>query len=214
MTYYLQGIDDDYEAVTLLSKKLIGATPDELVLTFEGRTLLGVKGVKRKLQYIDDPSQLLADHLSYTIKLHNTDLEISLQIYENINNHFRINCFSKFGSKSGQLFSLNLTKSFENNLITFKQKIKFSDQIKGDPEVAKLIRLRKQENINHYLRTNGYDIDDKSNELYLGIYDVKNNSFIDTTSVKLIHDLLTISILKGHYMGNKGYQLDAIPTID
>ncbi len=84
----------------------------------------------------------------------------------------------------------------------------------NDPEVAKLVRLRKQENINHYLRTNGYDIDDKSNELYLGIYDVKNNSFIDTTSVKLIHDLLTISILKGHYMGNKGYQLDAIPTID
>lgn len=213
MTYYLQGIDDDYEAVTLLSKKLIDATPDELILTFGDNILLGLQGVKRKLQYIDDPSQLLSDHLSYTFKLHNKDLEISLQIYENVNNHFRINCFSKYGSKSGQLFSLNLTTSFENDLITFKQKIKFSDQIKGDAESAKLVRLRKQESINHYLRSNGYDIDDKSNELYLGMYDVKNNSFIDTTAEKLIHDFLTISILKGHYMGNKGYQFDTIPTI-
>lgn len=213
MTYYLQGIDDDYEAVTLLSKKLIDATPDELVLTFGDNILLGLQGVKRKLQYIDDPSQLLSDHLSYTFKLHNKDLEISLQIYENVNNHFRINCFSKYGSKSGQLFSLNLTTSFENDLITFKQKIKFSDQIKGDAESAKLVRLRKQESVNDYLRSNGYDIDDKSNELYLGMYDVKNNSFIDTTAEKLIHDFLTISILKGHYMGNKGYQFDTIPTI-
>ncbi|MFK3987005.1 hypothetical protein [Exiguobacterium mexicanum] len=213
MTYYLQGIDDDYEAVTLLSKKLIDATPDELVLTFGDNILLGVQGVKRKLQYIDDPSQLLSDYLSYTFILHNKDLEISLQIYENINNHFRINCFSKYGSKSGQLFSLNLTTSFENDLITFKQKIKFSDQIKGDTESAKLVRLRKQESINHYLRTNGYDIDDKSNELYLGMYDVKNNTFIDTTAEKLIHDFLTISILKGHYMGNKGYRFDTVPTI-
>lgn len=212
MTYYSQKIDD-YEAVTLLSKKLIDTALNKLILIIGDNTLLGIRGINRKLKYIDSPSQLLSDHLSYTFKLHNKDLEISLQIYENINNHFRINCFSKFESKSGQLFSLNLTKSFENGFITFKQKIKFSDQIKGDADSAKLVRSNKQKSITNYLRTNGYDIDDKSNELYLGMYDVKNNSFIDTTAEKLIHDVLTISILKGHYMNNKGYQLDAISTI-
>lgn len=212
MTYY-QEVDDEYKTIKRLSQKLINASANQIVLNIGDNTISGVHGVKRKLQYINEPFQLLSDHLSYTFELHNKELEVSLQIYENINSHYRINCFSNYGSASGPLFSINLTTSYENDVITFKQKIKFSDRMKGDAETAKRIRLKKQESINHYLRTIGYDVDNKSNELYLGMYDCKNNSFIDTTAEKLIHDFLTISILKGHYMGNKGYQFEDFPAI-
>ena len=100
MTYY-QEVDDEYKTIKRLSQKLINASANQIVLNIGDNTISGVHGVKRKLQYINEPFQLLSDHLSYTFELHNKELEVSLQIYENINSHYRINCFSNYGSASG-----------------------------------------------------------------------------------------------------------------
>ncbi|MCC5893782.1 hypothetical protein [Exiguobacterium sp.] len=143
MKYCLQELGDEYKEVTRLSQKLIDAVPDQIVLNVGNTTLLGVAGVKSKLKYIDESFQLLSDYLSYTFELHNNHLEISLQIYENRNNHFRINCFSKFGSKSGQLFSLNLTTSFENDLICVVQN-RSAEVCNGNVHNSALLFLKRK----------------------------------------------------------------------
>lgn len=214
MTFYQQHLDNEFKTIYLLAQKLIESKQNEIILQVGDTTLFGNNGITSKIQYVNEPFQLLSNNLSYTFSLQEKNLEVSLQIYENINSHYRINCFSKFGSMSGQLFSINLSTNRETEIITFQQKIKFSDRIKTNAEAAKRIRSKKQESINHYLRTKGYHVDDSSNELYLGMYDIKNDTFIDTTAEKLIHDFLTISLVKGHYMGNKGFQFADIPVIN
>lgn len=52
----------------------------------------------------------------------------------------------------------------------------------------------------------------ETNELFLGIYDTKTRNFLNTSAEKFLSDFLMISLLKGHFMGNKGYQLEILPS--
>ncbi|RTR31133.1 HNH endonuclease [Robertmurraya yapensis] len=96
------------------------------------------------------------------------------------------------------------------------QKIKFSERLEGHSDATKAFRRMKQQIFSGMLQKLGFEITE-TNDLFLGVYDTKTKTFLNTTPEKFISDflmisLLMISLLKGHFMGNKGYQLEILPS--
>ena len=48
----------------------------------------------------------------------------------------------------------------------------------------------------------------------MGIFDIDKWRFVNTTPEKFLNDFIVISLLKGHFQGNKGYQLEILPTVN
>ena len=176
--------------------------------------LQGKKGIRKTNHLKERPYDLLNNHHEYTFQILDGDLEISLQLYENINGHFRLFCFSNINGKDGMTFSVNLTTEKESeNVIYLTQKIKFAEQYKGSAQIAKAHRLQKQIVLADLLRKLKFEITD-NNDLILGIFDPIKKQFINTSPDKFLNDFLVVSILKGHFQGNKGYQLEILPSFN
>ncbi|MNG00410.1 hypothetical protein D3C84_833440 [compost metagenome] len=110
------------------------------------------------------------------------------------------------------LFSINLTteKDAEGSIFLMQQ-IKFSDRMDGNAEHAQHFRRMKQAVFVGMLRKLGYEVTDQ-NHLILGIYDTRTAEFLNTTSENFLSDFILIALLKGHFMGNKGYELEILPS--
>ena len=174
--------------------------------------LKGKVGVKNAIQYNQHDLDLLDNKHEYTFPLLTGDLQVSLQLYKNINNHYRLFCFTNFEGSSGLTFSMNLTTEKESdNIIYLTQKLKFSEQYKGSQELAKAHRKQKQIVFCSLLNKLGLDVTD-NNDLILGIFDPVKKKFINTSVEQFLNDFIVVSILKGHFQGNKGYQLEILPT--
>lgn len=178
--------------------------------------LHGRKGVKEKIQYNWDEIDMLGNKHEYTFPIIDGDLQVSLQLYENLRNHYRLFCYTKMmkGSQiaSSMNFSLNLTTEKESkNIIYLSQKIVFSEQYKGNSSLAQAHRRQKQIVFCDLLRKLGLDVSDNA-DLILGIFDPKKEEFVNTTVDKFLNDFIVVSILKGHFQGNKGYQLEILPS--
>ena len=174
--------------------------------------LNGISGVKNSIQYNQSDFELLDNKHEYTFPLLMGDLQVSLQLYENINNHYRLFCYTSFAGKSGMTFSMNLTTEKESeNIIYLTQKLKFAERYKGSQELAKAHRRQKQIVFAELLTKLGMDVTD-NNQLILGIYDPKKKEFANTNAEQFLNDFIVVSILKGHFQGNKGYQLEILPT--
>ncbi len=171
--------------------------------------LSGKKGVKNFINNIRDKDDLLHGCHQYTFQIPEGNLQVSLQLYENVNKHFRLFCFTRIETAGGMTFSINLTTSKEDHdEILLKQQIKFIERHPGESKVkAQSIRREKQRSFVNLLRRLGYDVNN-NNEPMLGIFNSTNNKFIKTSPKRFLNDFLVVSILKGHYQGNKGYQLD------
>ena len=174
----------------------------------------GKEGVKNSIQYNQsDDIDLLENTHEYTFPLSKGDLQVSLQLYENMSYHYRLFCYTHFNGKSGMTFSMNLTTEKEgNNTIYLTQKLKFIEQYKTiSKELAKDHRKQKQIAFSKLLINLGLDVNDK-NELILGTYDPVKKEFGDTSAKQFLNDFIMVAILKGHFQGNKGYQLERLPA--
>lgn len=119
-------LDDDSKAVYKFAEQLRTIVIDKCQIQIGSFYLQGSKGISKPLQYSDETLQLLLGSHDYTFTIQDGDIELSIQLYKNNNNHFRINCFSRCNQISGQLFSLNLTTEKDaNGSIFFLQRIKF-----------------------------------------------------------------------------------------
>ncbi len=174
--------------------------------------LKGKTGVKNVIHYNQSGLDLLDNKHEYTFPLLMGDLEVSLQLYENTNNHYRLFCFTNFKGISGMTFSMNLTTEKESkNIIFLTQKLKFAERYEGSQELAKAHRRQKQIVFSEFLNKLGMDVTD-SNDLILGIFDPSKKEFVNTNAEQFLNDFIVVSILKGHFQGNKGYQLEILPT--
>ena len=107
--------------------------------------LFGRKGVSERLQYNQTGADMLDNQHEYTFPIQQGELQISLQLYENVLNHYRLFCFTKFNKKQGMTFSVNLTTEKESeNVIYLTQKIKFAEQYEGSSQLAQAHRRQKQ----------------------------------------------------------------------
>jgi hypothetical protein len=186
--------------------------PNELSI---GKFVLkGSQGVKDKIQYNQSGLDLLRNEHEYTFPILDGDLQVSLQLYENISFYYRLFCYTKINGKEGMTFSLNLTTAKESdNVIYLTQKVKFAERYQGSAQLAQAHRRQKQIVFSDLLRNLGYDITDNC-DLILGIFDPSMKQLVNTSIDKFLNDFIVVSILKGHFQGNKGYQLEILPTFN
>jgi hypothetical protein len=176
--------------------------------------LEGRKGVNGSIQYNERDFDLLDNEHEYTFPVLKGELQVSIQLYENLNFHYRLFCFTKINGKVGLTFSVNLTTEKESEeVIYLTQKIKFAERYKGDSNLAQAHRRQKQRVFCELLSKLNLDVTE-SNDIILGIFDPTREQFVNTTPDKFLNDFLVVSLLKGHFQGNKGYQLEILPAFN
>lgn len=216
---YVEDIDTYQQApryAKKLTQNLLNFNQDKITIQIAGKSFTGIKGIQSNIQYLYDEFQLIGSELSYTFTIQNQTIEISLQFYENTSNYWRLFSYVRCNNHSGMAFSINITKGkIKEGLYELKNKIKFSDRIEGDPDIAKAIRKRKQEVLCNVLVDHGFEVSNNS-DVYLGSFSTLSSpgEFIDTNLQQFIEDIITVSLLKGHYMGNKGYSFDFLPKLN
>ncbi|WP_223649771.1 HNH endonuclease [Hymenobacter psoromatis] len=174
--------------------------------------LPGKKGVSDSIQYNQAGLDILDNLHGYTFPIQDGELQVSLQLYENVNNHYRLFCYTKIDKKQGMTFSVNLTTEKESdNVIYLTQKLKFAEQYQGSSQLAQAHRRQKQIVFCDLLKKLGFDVTENS-DLILGIFDPVEKQLVNTSIDKFLNDFIVVSILKGHFQGNKGYQLEILPT--
>ena len=192
---------DAFGFATLLKDTFIPAR-----LNLGKQVLEGRKGVSDRIQYNQQNLDLLDNTHEYTFQLGSVELQVSLQLYENITNHYRLFCYTRVGNKQGMAFSLNLTTQQENKNIPLKQRITFREPHPGSVAEAQALRRKKQAALCAQLAALALNVEGTT--VTLGNYDITKKQLINQTTEDFLHDFLVVSVLKGHYQGNKGYQLD------
>lgn len=172
-----------------------------------------LKCVNIKSSELEINSQnLLENKHEYILKIKSGSLKISLQLYVNDFEHSRLFCFTSINGKQGMTFSVNLTTAKESkNIIFLTQKIKFAERYTGNEEIASAHRRQKQYILCEILRKLDFEMTE-NNDVILGIFDPTQNKLLNTTIEKFINDFIVIAILKGHFQGNKGYELELLPN--
>ena len=121
--------------------------------------LRGNSGVKNSIQYNRFNTDMLDNKHEYSFPLLMGDLQVSLQLYKNSNNHYRLFCYSYFNGKQGLLFSMNLTTEKESEEVVFlTQNLKFAEHYVGSQELAKAHRRQKQIVFCNLLSKLGWDV--------------------------------------------------------
>jgi hypothetical protein len=200
---------DALSFASLLKKTKI---PDKLWI---GKFILvGVKSIIDRIQYNQADLDLLENAHEYTFPILAGDLQVSLQLYLNSANHYRLFCYTRIGGTQGMTFSVNLTTEKESeNVIFLTQKIRFVEQYDGSSQQAQAHRRQKQVVFGELLRKLGYELTE-NNDLILGIYDPTQKKLVNTSPHKFLNDFLVVSLLKGHFQGIKGYQLEILPNFN
>jgi len=206
---------DDYEKDANVFAKLLKKTKlTNNAVSFGNFLLKGEKGVSSRIQYNEDDIDLLSGEHQYTFEILTGKVELSIQLYLNVSDHFRLFCYTRFGKNVGMTFSVNLTTEKESdNVIFLTQKIKFSEGYDGDAKLAKAHRQRKQFVMCEILRNLQMDVSE-NNDVILGVFDPQMGVLVDTTPEKFLNDFITVALLKGHFQGNKGYFLEILPKFD
>lgn len=166
------------------------------------------------LKYNEDPSELIGGRHDYQISVGGKVVDLSIQLYLNVNNHYRLFLYSRCGKATGMLFSINLTTSEDvKGVIWLGQKIQFREGRGKDAAVAKQIRLAKQRIFADLLVRCGIVVTDNF-EIELGTFDARRKEFLDTSPDKLVRTFITVGLVKGHFAGNKGHQFSCLPRFD
>lgn len=174
----------------------------------------GRPGVTHRIQYNRrDGTDLLDGAHEYTFSVGKTEIQTSLQLYENVSNHHRLFCYTRVGDTQGMTFSMNLTTGrCTDGKIALRQRIKFADRHPEMVDGGRRHRAESQRIMCGYLAriglsiTNGFDVD-------LGQFDPVPGNFVGTTADRFLNDFLAVSLVKGHYQDNKNYHLPSLPLL-
>ena len=172
--------------VELLRQQLVSSSlPNE----FE------IAGIKFKLK--KNKSQVL-QNLDFSITQSDVEVNLSIQLYLNESQHYRLFCFNP----KGLLFSLNFTvaRNYEKDVLKLRQNISLSNrnmavEQKRNNELS-ILKLCEKEGLKGV-----------GNTVMLGYYNISDSTFIETTSSNFLLDFIKIAIIKGHFMGNKNYTI-------
>lgn len=189
-----------YRAFTdaLLSTKL-----DRLQLDLCRPPIQGYHGIltTTRIQYNNDPINLLGRAQEFTFELPDKRMELSLQLYPNCRDHYRLFCYTT----KGMLFSVNLTLlRKKNHVFTIEQRIRLISR-----GISAKERSDRTAQLCATLTHLGLEVEKQ--RLVLGTFDVEKRCFIDTTTQAFLRDFTLASLLKGHFMGNKDYSLPGLP---
>lgn len=157
---------------------------------------------------------LLDSTHDYTVEIGGEWVDLSLQLYYNVNHHYRLFAYSRCAPARGMMFSLNFTTEKDlKGIIGLEQGIQFTEGRSGNKEKARQIRQAKKRIMADILLRSGFEVTD-NDEVNLGTYSAKRKAFLDTTPETFLSQFLAVALLKGHLQGNKGYQFACLPRFD
>lgn len=166
------------------------------------------------LQYNKKSWELLRGAHDYVLSVGGERLELSAQLYLNTLNHYRLFAYARSGKTSGMLFSVNLTTSRDvAGVVGLSQRIHFAEGRGTDRSAAQAIRRAKARMLADILTRSRIVVTDNL-EIDLGTFSSRRRGFLDTTAAGFISQFFTVAVLKGHFQGNKGYQLACLPRVD
>jgi hypothetical protein len=157
---------------------------------------------------------LLKDWQGYSFPIGGkSSVQLSLQLYENISGHYRLFAYTRANDVEGMTFSVNLTTKRESkNVIFLEQGISFKERYRDAKDGGVARRRQKQILLCDMLRRMGMDVDDDC-RLVLGVFDPQKQSLLDASPEVFLNNFIVAALLKGHFQGNKGYELEAVPSM-
>lgn len=166
------------------------------------------------LQYNRRRFELLRGSHDYRVSLGGSEIDLSAQLYLNEAGHYRVFAYVRSESGSGMVFSVNLSTAKDaKGVIGLTQKLRFTEGREKDAGQGRRIRQAKVRVLADILARCGFEVSDNL-EVNLGTFSSRTRSFIDTTPQRFLSDFLAVALLKGHFQGNKGYQLACLPRYD
>ena len=138
--------------------------------------------------------------LEFTVRGNKLKIPMSIQLYKNTSGHYRIFVYNN----KGMLTSVNLSKGYSDGEISLEIQLKLSSR-----NMTKEQRERYRDMLVSDIEKQGVEIR-KLNTVYFGKYDITDDKFIDTTPNKFLEQLIKVAIIKGHYMKNKGYEVEIL----
>lgn len=184
------------------------------ILRFGHFTLRGKCGVSDRINWSNRGGDLLGDRHEYTFPFgQDAKVQVSLQLYENALGHYRLFGYTCAGDKQGMAFSVNLTTQKESSRAIFlEQPISFRERYGDAADGGVGRRRQKQILLCDVLRRMGLDVDDDC-RLVLGVFDPQKRKLLDATPEDFLNNFIVTTLLKGHFQGNKGYELDLVPSM-
>lgn len=127
-----------------------------------------------------------------------------MQLYLNVTNHWRLFCYSA----AGMLLSVNLSLlRATGDAFAVSQRLRISER-----GTSGRSRARRTMQLCATLTSSGLEVD-SDRRLVLGTFDTAAGRFLDTTPQAFVRDFALASLVKGHFMGNKGYRLPGLPDV-
>ena len=207
------GADDSASAVgypayvSRFRNALLAKTVDTIDLELSRPHVAGHRGILTTslIQYNQEPFNLLGREHEFTFYLGpNNRVEISLQLYLNTSNHWRLYAYCR----TGMLLSVNLTLlNRKSSVLSLSNKIHLATRGLTSEQ-----RRERASALCGSLSRLGLEINEEG-RLILGTFDVRTGNFVDTTAKAFLRDFTLASLLKGHFMGNKGYELPRLPRV-
>lgn len=184
----------------------------ECSVRFGNFALPAQKGVTDNVNW-NRVNDLLEGAHRYTLLTSGGPIQLSLELYENTLNHYRLFGYTLAGQKRGMAFSVNLTtkKVEKQGVIVLEQAVSFKERSSTAEGDASERRRRKQVVVCDILRRLGLEVDDEA-RVFLGIFDVRKRALSNTAPSDFLNSFIAITLLKGHFQGNKGYELDLLPS--
>ncbi len=156
-----------------------------------------------RIQYNQDRINLFGRRQEFTFELADRRLELSLQLYLNVSNHWRLFCYTT----TGMLFSVNLTLLRQKSrILTLSQMLRITSR-----GISPRDRRDRTDQLSAALSRLGLEVDRQ--RLVLGTFDADAGRFLDTTARAFLRDFTLTSLVKGHFMGNKGYHLPGLHRV-
>jgi hypothetical protein len=185
---------------------LLEVAPSHLELPICRPPIRGSRGIltTSAIMYNEHPFNLLRRHHEYTFQVGDTRLELSMQLYLNETDHWRLFCYSR----AGMLLSINLSLLRETgDSLALTQKLSITARHSSPRS-----REQRTAQLCATLTKLGLQVD-QQRQLILGTFDTRAGQFLDTTPQAFVRDFALASLIKGHFMGNKGYRLPGLPAV-
>ena len=170
--------------------------------------LVGHPGFRKRKQihYSDKNFQKLRHAHEYMFAIRGRDVvEVSLQLYETARDYWRLFAYCP----AGMLFSVNLSLAQQRSATLFplSQRLKIAARHMTAKE-----RAQAASDLAEHLRTRALRVSPER-DVDLGDFDTKKRAFERTTARRFLQEFLTVAVIKGHFMGNKGYSLPSLPSV-
>jgi hypothetical protein len=185
---------------------LCTVAPKSFELPIARPPIQGHRGILHtsRIQYNDDAINLLGRQHEYTFLVDGKRIEISMQLYLNVTDHWRLFCLCA----AGLLLSVNLSLlRRQGDSFAVTQRLRISER-----GTSAKSREHRTAQLCATLTRLGLEID-SDKRLVLGTFDTETGRFLDTTPQTFIRDFALAALVKGHFMGNKAYRLPGLPSV-